>query len=145
MAGGFVNIEIDNLGEALAALNRMARAGANLRPLMADIGEHLLIAADERFDAGESPEGEPWADLKPDYAARKKKNKDRILVLEDMLAGTLRYRADARSLLFGTNMIYGATHQFGREEANIPARPFLGVSASDETEIARMAMDHLTG
>ena len=123
-----------------AALEGLARRAANLRPALADIGEYLMLAHEERFDAQESPEGEPWAPLSERYRARKPRNRDKILVLDDVLASTLRYQAEADSLLFGTDRVYGATHQFGREEAGIPARPFLGLSSRDEDEAARLIL-----
>ncbi len=126
-----------------AALERLQARVRNLRPVFADIGESLLPAHDERFKAQESPEGDPWAPLSERYQARKKRNKNRILVLDDLLGGTLRYQPSAASLVFGTDRVYGATHQFGRDEANIPARPFLGVSTEDENEIVRLIGEHL--
>jgi phage virion morphogenesis protein len=143
MSGAFVKIDIEGQERVEAALSGLARRAANLRPVLDDIGEYLMLAHEERFDAQESPAGEPWAPLSERYRARKPRNRDKILVLDDVLAGTLRYRATASSLLFGTDRIYGATHQFGREAAGIPARPFLGLSSRDEDEAARLILAHL--
>jgi len=143
MSGAVVKIKIEGQERVEAALSGLARRAAHLRPTLADIGEYLMLAHQERFDVQESPEGEPWAPLSERYLARKKRNRDKILVLDDVLAGTLRYQTTASSLLFGTDRIYGATHQFGRDEAGIPARPFLGLSSSDEDEAARLILAHL--
>lgn len=35
----------------------------------------------------------------------------------------------------GTNVVYGAIHQFGGEEVGLPARPYLGSSAEDEADL----------
>jgi len=57
----------------------------------------------------------------------------------------------------GTNLVYGAAHQFGMVKGyagrtrrgapipwgNIPPRPFLGLSADDETEIVRILRIYL--
>jgi phage virion morphogenesis protein len=145
MAGSFV--KLDTVGEEgiRAALAGLKRRGQNLAPVFADIGEFLQLQHDERFRKQISPEGDPWAPLNPKYLARKKRNKRRILVLDDVLAGTLHYQATAESLMFGTDRVYGATHQFGRPEAGIPARPFLGLSSDDESEVMRLIEDHLDG
>jgi len=143
MSGAVVKIEIEGQERVEAALSGMARRAADLRPALADIGEYLMLAHQERFDAQESPEGEPWAPLSERYRARKKRNRDKILVLDDILAGTLRYQTTASSLLFGTDRVYGATHQLGRVEAGIPARKFLGLSSRDEDEAARLVLAHL--
>ncbi len=144
MAGANINIEVQGLDEIGAALERLQQAAGNLLPVFRDIGEHLLLAHDERFKAQESPEGDPWAPLSEMYKARKKRNKGKILVLDDVLAGTLRYQATAESVLFGTDRVYGASHQFGRDERNIPARPFLGLSATDGDEVLRLIGEHLS-
>ena len=41
----------------------------------------------------------------------------------------------------GTDSVYAATHQYGRDEANIPARPFLGLSSTDRREITAIIRD----
>ncbi|WP_278385111.1 phage virion morphogenesis protein, partial [Alteromonas mediterranea] len=51
-----------------------------------------------------------------------------------------------RTLTFGSNQEYAATHQFGREEDGIPARPFLGLTTgpwSDEDKIIELLQGHL--
>jgi phage virion morphogenesis protein len=145
MAGAGIKIDVEyDDDQVMAALNRLIQAGTNLQPVFADIGEYLLQAHDERWARQEDPAGNPWAPLSPKYAARKKKNADQILVLDGFLRDLLAYNATASGLEFGTNRLYGATHQFGREEAGIPARPFLGLSADDEAEILDILQDHLT-
>ncbi len=143
MAGTKINIEAEGLDEIRQALERLQRAAGHLTPVFRDIGEDLLAAHDERFRRQESPEGDPWAPLSEKYRARKKRNKNKILVLDDLLGGTLRYQATAGSLVFGTDRVYGATHQFGRDKANIAARPFLGLSSDDERRVLELIGEHL--
>jgi phage virion morphogenesis protein len=156
MAGTFIEVKVDGADEFRTALDLLMKRGQNLAPVFADIGEYLLIAHDERFKRQVSPDGKKWTDLNPEYKERKKQNKDRILVLDGELAGTLRYQATAESLIFGTDRKYGATHQFGRNEtvsgktgatydANIPARPFLGFSGDDVSEARRLLSGWLSG
>lgn len=144
MAGGFVKIDIeDNSDKVGEALQRLAARVGRLTPVFRDIGEYLHQAHEERFDAQKDPQGNPWQPLSERYKARKKRNADKILVLDDLLGGTLRYQATADSLLFGTDRIYGATHQFGDDDRGIPARPFLGLSRDDEAEALRLIEEHL--
>lgn len=139
-----IGIEIDNR-DVLQALRRLQEAGGNLQGAFADIGEYLLISHRERWDQQVSPDGTPWAPLAPKYQARKKKNQDKTLLLEGDLRDLLRYQASPDGLEFGTDRIYGATHQFGREEAGISARPFLGLSDQDRTEVLAILQEHLEG
>jgi phage virion morphogenesis protein len=142
MAGASVTIEFDDR-EVRVALQRLESVTGNLRPVFAEIGEYLAKSHDDRFARQVTPEGEPWTLLSIDYVIRKEKNWDKILTLDGNLRGTLHPAVSADELQFGTNRIYGATHQFGDPDRNIVARPFLGVSAEDETEILDILQRHI--
>lgn len=128
-----------------AALKRLADADESVRkPALRDIGGYLKLSHRKRWREGVTPAGEKWVDLSPAYKARKKKKTRRgILVLDGHLRDELAYQIVAGDLEFGTNLIYGATHQFGDETRNIPARPFLGLSTEDEAEVLAIINDHL--
>jgi phage virion morphogenesis protein len=140
MAGA--RIEIDDR-QVLAALRRLEDFARNPDLALRDIGEALLGTHRARFEDQEAPDGTPWAALDPKYQARKRRNAERILVLEGWLRDQLSYQVDGQRLELGTARIYGATHQFGREEAGIPARPFLGLSEADQAEILEILREHL--
>lgn len=142
MAGAALEITLDD-AELRAALKQLAAKLDNLQPFFRDIGETLLNSTRERFRAQTAPDGTPWIGLSPRYAARKRKNRDKILTLDGRLRGTLAKFADAESLRIGTPLIYGATHQFGRPEANLPARPFLGLSEADRQDILDALAEYL--
>lgn len=156
MAGARYTIEFDG-GLASTALTRAMELLGDATPIMRDFGEHLLISHGRRFEQQLSPSGSPWAPLSPDYAARKKKNADRILVLDGFLANTLRYDPGPDGLEFGTDRPYGAVMQFGAAQGafgrtsrggpipwgDIPARPWLGLSAEDNRELVDITQDHL--
>lgn len=107
--------------QATGAINRAAAALDNPAVLLRDIGEYLLNAHAARFQAQQSPDGTPWAPLSPAYARRKRKRQDRILELDGHLKNTLRYLVSTTELLFGSNRVYAAIHQFGGP-IDIPAR-----------------------
>lgn len=141
MAGSGIHVHVDDR-EVRRVLRALERATGNLRPAFLEIGEALLQSHEERWSQEQSPEGEPWAPLSPRYQVRKKKHRDEILLLDETLRDTLRYQAGRDSLAFGTDRIYGATHQFGAPERGIPARPFLGLSGADKA-IGDILRDHL--
>ncbi|MGE0388452.1 MAG: phage virion morphogenesis protein [Gammaproteobacteria bacterium] len=146
MAGGQLRLSVQvEVQPVVDALNRLVAAGARLRPAFKEIGDYLLQSTEARFRAQRSPDGVPWAPLSPAYAARKAKagKGSTLLVLNGYLRDQMRYQADDDELRFGTDRVYGATHQFGRPEARIPARPVLGLDAADETEIVAILNDHL--
>ncbi len=143
MAGARITIDIDDR-EVLAVLDQLLARLDDPTPALRDIGEALLNSHHRRFEEQVAPDGTPWAPLSPAYQAKKKKNKDKILVLDGYLSGLLTYQVSSDGLELGTNRIYGATHQFGAPQRNIPARPFLGLSEDDRTEVLEILSDHLT-
>ena len=142
MAGASVRVRVDDK-RVREALDRLVRAGGNMEDALADIGEHLIRSHRDRFARGVDPEGRAWQPLKPGSRARKRKNADKVLIESGMLMESLHYNVAPDRLEFGTDRIYGATHQFGRPEANIPARPFLGISREDEAEILNIIEDRI--
>ncbi|HBO4355091.1 TPA: phage virion morphogenesis protein [Pseudomonas aeruginosa] len=107
-------LEFDAAG-ALAVINEAASAAGNPAAMLRDMGEYLIIAHDQRFISQTAPDGTPWQALSPAYQRRKRKNQDKILVLDGYLKNTLRYQVSDDELLFGTNRKYGAIHHFGGE------------------------------
>lgn len=55
-----INIEIDR-AHVLATLRALSEAAVNLRPAMSHVGEYLILSTRQRFSAGRSPDGTPWA------------------------------------------------------------------------------------
>jgi len=158
MAGVRLTIDARSLKEHMQAA---AKATRNLRPAMRDIGEHMLRSVQRNFDA----EGRPvrWQPLAASTLMRKVGGKRRstkkrgglrsaaarrlrgnkILTATGRLRRSISYRASARQVLIGTNVIYAATHQFGR--GRIPARPFLLVQDEDKQKARSILLEHVAG
>lgn len=49
-----------------------------------------------------------------------------------------------RFLYFGTPMVYGTAHQFGREVTHLPERPYLGLSEEDKQSVLETLEGYLT-
>ncbi|HCD2543707.1 TPA: phage virion morphogenesis protein [Klebsiella pneumoniae] len=102
--------------DAQDALSRLWDARTEMMrpaPLLRSMGERLLEFHQQRFQEQKSPDGIPWEKLKPRYQLRKRKNADKVLTRDGYLRNTLRWQVNADELLFGTNRVYGAIHQFG--------------------------------
>lgn len=142
---------------ALAGL--VARFG-DLTPLMEGIGLTLESATIDRFDTETAPDGSKW---KPSLRAKTEGGK--TLTDTSQLRSSVTSEADATSVAVGTNKIYAGAHQFGATiraksakglrfalpgglgfrrvmQVELPARPFLGLSAEDETEILAQIEDY---
>ena len=153
MAGVRITVDFEGAEAVSRALRRIAEAGQNLEPALADIGEHLVNSHQERWHLEQSPDGVPWAPLSADYAEwkRRKRPSAGILVFDDLLRGQLAYVVSGHQLQVGTNRPYGARHQFGFDgpdalgrNIDTPARPWLGVSDDDEVVIFGIIRDHIT-
>ena len=163
MAGVRMRIEAVGLGALQSALASYIRRGGDLTPAMRSIGESLLTETRDRFRAGTDPSGNPWAPLSAVTTARKRRNRDKILIMRGHLLGTLAIgRVDASSVEVGSTRIYAGTMQFGAAKGafgsgsyktrtgsfpipwgDIPPRPFLGLSSQSESTIARIISDHI--
>ncbi|MFQ0994140.1 phage virion morphogenesis protein [Gilliamella sp. BG2] len=154
-----VNIEF-NIQDALDAMLHIEAAIDDTESLFSHMGEVLLDIHEARFTAQESPDGVPWKELSPWYKDSKPKQKDKILTLDGNLRSTLHWQIEGNTLLFGTNLIYGAIHHFGGtikpvkgnalnvggrpvKKVVIPARPWLGISAQDKLLLVDVVREHL--
>ncbi|EEA7822518.1 phage virion morphogenesis protein [Salmonella enterica subsp. enterica] len=99
--------------DAMHVLLGMEQQLRHPEPMLDKMGEALLNFHRQRFKDQESPSGEAWQELSRRYKKRKKRNKDKILVLDGTLRSTLRWQIRGNELLFGTDRPYGAIHQFG--------------------------------
>ena len=147
-----VNVSIDD-AQVVNALNQLLQRSTDLSPALRDIGEMLDKSHDERFDSEVSAEGDPWPSLTQNTVMRKKRNSGRVLTEYGRLRESLHYDVSANTLRFGTNVVYAAVHQFGADKhsfkggqtpwGNIPARPFLFVSADDQSRMSEILIKHL--
>ena len=152
MAGAHLDIDVIGLGRVQRVLGRLSEASQDVDPILRDIGEHLLTSTKDRFSDEAGPDGRPWEALDPSYAADKARKRPNAgkLVYDNFLRGTLAYVVSGGELALGTNLPYGARQHFGFVGPDSlgrifdhPARPWLGVSSDDETEIVEILREHL--
>lgn len=156
-----VELKADTLNAGLAELEANV---TDWTPAMEQIGEYLVMSTKERFKAGESPEGAKWAPKSPTTLARygaRKSNRVDVRPLfgpSGALSSQIFHETAPTHVSVGSNLIYAAVHQFGAGKGafgsmangspipwgNIPARPFLGLSLEDETNILALVVDYLT-
>lgn len=113
----------------------------DLTPLMDAIGGILESSTRQRFNDKQAPNGVKWADLLP--STQDKKGNNNILIQSGDLMASITHHANATSTTVGTPKIYGVYHQFGTSD--MAARPFLGLSDEDKTDIYDLINEHLTG
>ena len=135
-----INVEINDAAISAALSNLFAQLG-DLTPVMESIGEILKTSTVKRFDQGISPAGDKWAANSPVTLARKKDPRPLFGPSGDLHQFPApRVGADFAEIT--SNKQYSAMMQFGGTKAafphlwgDIPARPFLGLSTQDESDI----------
>lgn len=142
------------------------------RPLLLMIGEYLAETTKQRFVTSTAPDGSRWAPnsrttleryvgARGGYSSKTGKiNKKgeavamskKPLVARGLLGEQIVVQADDTMVEIGSNRIQAAVQQFGAAKGSlgggdpwgdIPARPFLGVSAEDRAAILEMVGDYL--
>lgn len=112
-----ITLEIDDK-EVRAVLARLAKRATNARPALLEIGEALRESTLRRFAASAAPDGGRWAPNRPSTLAR--------------------WKGGAKRGAFGVSR-RGGPLPWG----DIPARPFLGLSADDRKTIEEIVRAHL--
>ncbi len=140
MAGTRLTIDTRGLDRLQVSLRGLADGVRDTSALMPRLGEYLRSSTQDRFKTQAGPDGGPWAVLQPHTLKRKRRNRDKILTQRGFLRKNITYQVTAPGRVeVGSNLIYAATHQFGR--GSIPARPFLGLGPRDTDEIGAIVRD----
>ena len=152
-----LRMEIDGAAATLAVLGDAVARTGDPRGLYDRIGASLVASTQKRFEDEKDPEGNPWP-----ASLRKTLFGGRTLTMTARLVQSLTHEPSASGVAVGTNVIYGAIHQFGgiikakepisgkegglrfrgagggwvrKDQVEIPKRAYLGLDADDETEI----------
>jgi len=135
-------------------------AAEDLTPLMDQIGALLETSTRDRIeDTNVSPDGVAWP-----RSFRAEQDGGKTLFASGRLAASIQSVPGRRQVEVGTNLIYAGIHQAGGDivpksgkalafglpdggfavvgKVTIPARPYLGVSDVDATEITALAVDY---
>lgn len=135
-----IQVEFDDT-EVRRMLQRLIDSGNNPRPALLEIGEELVDSTKARFNPGIGPDGTPWARNSPETILRK--GRDKPLVDLGTLMEQIHYQLSGDDAVeIGSSMEYAAMQHFGGTKAefphlwgDIPGRPFIGISDTDEVKI----------
>lgn len=164
-------IELTNRS-GLDYLQGMLARAKDFRPVLTEIGVDMTESTIQRFNTATAPDGTPWAVNSAATLARysglfarkkdgtlKKKDQVKIANKKPLTAeGTLGKSSINSQILsenavgIGSTRLYAAMQQFGGKKSdfphlwgNIPARPFLGASEADKTNIADLVRSYILG
>ena len=145
MSGATVNIDISELKELSAILNHSALSSTDRVALMKSLGNEIVEQSRSRIlETQEDPEGNKWQDY-ADSTLRglKAKGLEKVVSLLNR-EGYLHQSIDVQqsgqwSVLVGSAREYAGVHQWGYKPKNIPARPYLGLSSDDISDLTELA------
>ena len=151
-----------NWGGLNNALNNAAKKLSNKKLLMATIGETLVSGTMKRFAAEEDPEGRKWK-----QSQRAQVQGGQTLSDNAHLRNSIDYAATSDKVMVGSNLVYARIHQLGGtinakngnylkfktanggfvsvKKVDMPARPYLGVSAADLEEVKAVFTEFMKG
>lgn len=143
MAGATFSVHVD-AELAIAALDRLTPDQMEL--ITGEIGMMLEQQTKDRITTEKrSPDGAPWAPWSARYAASlSKRNRitaRSLLYGHPNLEPSIEGGSTGLEAKVGVYVIYGAIHQFGGR--GIPARPYLGLSAENRTDISHLVIDRI--
>lgn len=146
-------------GPALARVNRKIRqlSEVDLSDLLEGIGQEVEAQTRHRIqEEKRAPDGSEWPDWSEKYAASRHGARaahgphpgqlraaggHSILQLDGHLLDSIQFVVEGDDVLIGSNMVYAATHQFGR--GAIPKREFLGLSEQNADDIEQLTAEFL--
>ena len=129
-----VEITVEGIprGEIERAVARLFR-----KSTMNLYGRSVRARTRERMIEEVDPDGTPWAPLSEPYGSRKKgpgKLRETLALFK-----TMHVEAQKGAAQVGTRLDYGTWNQEGADGNNLPARPWLGVTDQDITDIEVIA------
>jgi len=147
MAGVEIRLTIDDRA-VRKQLGELQRKVADPSPAMAEIAEVMLNGVYDRFESETDPDGGRWRRHALATVAARGAGAT-ILRERGRLIGSIHPASHRNSARVGTNLVYGAIHQFGGQaglgrQVMIPARPFLGFSQQDIERIGEVLDDWLS-
>ena len=141
MTGAAIEIRPEGRAALDRRIDRLLAGLNNPEPLLRELAAAGESQTRRRMESDKrGPDGTPWPEWSPGYAATRHGGQSLLDARGDLIQSLTAF-ADRQTAGWGTNLIYAATHQFGR--GAIPARPFLGVSDDDERELLDLAEDWL--
>lgn len=124
----------EDLTRRLEDLRKRLRTG--FPDLLDALGAEVASRTQRRIrEEKAGPDGEPWPDWSPRYAATRSGGQSLLMSEGDLDDSIQHFLSGPETVVIGSPLAYAATHQFGDESRGIPARPFLGHSAGNDRDL----------
>lgn len=145
MSGAGVQVAIEGLEELQGRLH--ALKSWRTHDLLSGIGAMLESQTKHRISSEKSsPGGQKWQPWSDAYAKTRHGGQS-LLQNENNLLESIQFIVSGGQVEVGTNLVYGAVHQYGFDGKNyrIPQREYLGLSPENEADVVQLVHDFLDG
>lgn len=137
MVGVVISQKAEGLEDLAEQLNQLSQG--DFGEMLEQIGAVVESQTRRRLsEEKEAPDGSAWEPLTEQWQARKaEKSSGGMLEYQGHLIDSMAYQVNGDEVEIGSNLVYAAIHQMGGEPVGkpIPARPYLGVSSDNATEL----------
>lgn len=135
-----INIQVTGADQVDHAIAQLLHKMQNLQKPFGAVGAYLTNIMEESFDSETSPDGHAWHPLADSTKAYKAKHGGSKILQSSgrNLRESTGYNADDMSVIVGVNAYskdrypYPIVHQFGTEDGEIKARPFMPITRDGE-------------
>lgn len=153
-----ITIELKD-AEVTRMLARLMAAMSDMTTVMGDIGADLVATTEDRFKIGQAPDGSAWVPRSPTtleaYGRQGLNFGPYPLTRSGEMSNNISHAFGSDFAEVGSNVIQAAVMQFGEAQGaarkkppipwgTIPARPFLGISEIDRSNIIETVNEWLT-
>lgn len=150
MAGAALAVEVNDaeLRALNTRVNRMLSRVQNPADAMDHIAGMLESQTKGRIeDEKKAPDGTPWAEWSPDYAATRILGVHSKLIAKKKpgLFDDIAHESDAFKAEVFASLEYALTHQLGDDSRGIPARPYMGLSRENTADIEQTMAEWIEG
>jgi phage virion morphogenesis protein len=124
-----------------------AERAEDMSDLFEEIAGIFGSATEDAFDNQADPAGNAWqalSEARVEQRTAKGSWPGKILQDDGILASSIQTSFGPTFAEVGSNMQYAAAQQFGRDEINLPARPFIGIGKEHEGDILAAIAAHFT-
>lgn len=129
-----LKVDATELVRMIGHMELLAMTARNPRELMQTIGKGVEVQTKYRIaNEKTGPDGSHWAPWSPGYATTRNSSHSLLIDSHDLFDSITGRAVTSTDALISSAMPYAGTHQFGRD--GIPARPYLGLSDENATDI----------
>lgn len=161
MTGATLGLDVELLGADRVGLafSELLLRGANLYPVMDEIGSYLVDRVFDRFERGVGPDGTAW-----EPSGRAAAEGGQTLIEHGHYRDSFTHAASVNKVEVGTNDIRAGILNFGGrivpknadkltfkiggswvsvDHVDVPARPVLGVNREDDVELEHIVESYM--